>query len=217
MAVVSIKEALRLGKIEAKLYLDDPNGNLGTTIIYDLARNFIVSPDLDLAFTGSKGWSLWNKSEKNQTNGISNLSEILVDEKATNLFGSKQRIYARINGRVIIHQVTLDDFQMICTGTNNKDAGANIPLRARSGGPGRPTTRHLVLPHFRERVENNRCEKGVGKEAEYLSGWLQQEYPHEHQLGSNSIENWIRDVFKKARAGKVPEHMWENMLKPKSH
>lgn len=73
------------------------------------------------------------------------------------------------------------------------------PLTYRSGGPGRPSSMHLVEAEFRRRCDFGTVEVSMAKEAVYLAAWLQSAHPNAPPLTPKTITNRLLPTFR-ARA-----------------
>lgn len=68
-----------------------------------------------------------------------------------------------------------------------------------SGGPGRPSSMHLVMPEFDRRCRQNKLLSKLTHEAKYLSDWLKENFPSAPPLTAKTIENRIRPRYRVAQ------------------
>lgn len=66
----------------------------------------------------------------------------------------------------------------------------------RTGAPGRPTSKHLVLAELERRSAAGPLEETLAGEAHLLSSWLRRNHPGMPQLTDRSTENVIRARFR---------------------
>lgn len=65
--------------------------------------------------------------------------------------------------------------------------------RYRTGSPGRPGSKHLVIAEFNRRVAAGVVEAKLVDEARILEAWLKETHPQGHPMKTSSIENLIRE------------------------
>ena len=70
---------------------------------------------------------------------------------------------------------------------------------ARTGGPGRPTSIHLVEREFERRIQANQVKERVGLQAAALREWFIRTHPDLPPPEKKTIENRIRSSFNKAK------------------
>ncbi|ESZ17791.1 hypothetical protein X735_12540 [Mesorhizobium sp. L2C085B000] len=68
-----------------------------------------------------------------------------------------------------------------------------------TGGPGRPTSLHLVEIEFRRRRDAGQLKASLAGECDHLAAWLKSTHPSRPQMTSKTIQNRIRAEFKSAR------------------
>ena len=66
----------------------------------------------------------------------------------------------------------------------------------RTGAPGRPSSRHLVLEEHQNRVHLGCTAHSRAQEAAELSKWLEREHPGAPQLRPRSIGTWLPRTFR---------------------
>ena len=69
----------------------------------------------------------------------------------------------------------------------------------KTGLPGKPTIKHLILAQFQERVEQGTFELKLKDEAEALCNWARDKHPNAPRPQPPSIRNAIRDDYRKAK------------------
>ena len=72
--------------------------------------------------------------------------------------------------------------------------------RYRSGGPGRPTSMHLVEQEFRSRRDRNIVAPSIKAESEALAQWLKERYPDAPPLRPKTIKNRLASEYRQWRA-----------------
>lgn len=77
------------------------------------------------------------------------------------------------------------------------ESGSELP--SRTGVPGRPTSKHLVLDELVRCAAQGRLQKTLAEQARCLSRWLKDNHPTEPQMETASLENAIRDVYRAAK------------------
>jgi hypothetical protein len=77
---------------------------------------------------------------------------------------------------------------------------AEEPLR--TGAPGRPTSRHLILAELERRALAGIMDAKVGAEARALAAWLKETHPQYPPTTASTAENIIRDRHKVLKATK---------------
>ena len=65
----------------------------------------------------------------------------------------------------------------------------------RTGAPGRPSSRQLVLDALEDRISKKQLSSKIADEARYLETWLKKEYPKAPRLKAGGIANVIRKIF----------------------
>ncbi|AOG04380.1 hypothetical protein [Bosea sp. RAC05] len=70
------------------------------------------------------------------------------------------------------------------------------PLTYRSGGPGRPSSMHLVEAEFRRRCALATVEVSMAKESVYLAAWLRSAHPTAPPLTPKTIQNRLLSAFR---------------------
>jgi hypothetical protein len=80
--------------------------------------------------------------------------------------------------------------------------GAEEPTDAsdRTGGQGRPTSRHLVEMEFQRRAMAREVADTLKAEAQVLSAWLTRTHVRLAQMTPKTVENCIRKPYKLAKA-----------------
>lgn len=74
------------------------------------------------------------------------------------------------------------------------------PDSYRTGGPGRPTIRHLIKQEFKRRVaDKEEIAPSLTEEAEALKRWAAEMYRDVPEVSAHTIENHIRDLYRKAK------------------
>ncbi len=76
--------------------------------------------------------------------------------------------------------------------------------RYRTGVPGRPGSRHLVLEEFRKRAAASSLEGTLAGEARAIVAWLHANHPNAHPLTQKSAENLLREEYRAARQSLRP-------------
>lgn len=76
------------------------------------------------------------------------------------------------------------------------------PLSYRSGGPGRPSSVHLVEAEFRRRCALATVEGSMAKESVYLAAWLQSAHPNAPPLTPKTITNRLLPTFRARTASR---------------
>lgn len=71
----------------------------------------------------------------------------------------------------------------------------------RTGLPGRPSIAHLVDDEFCRRAKAGECEKTLTKEAKAIHEWVTENHPNAPHSTPKTIENHIRDDYRKFRNG----------------
>lgn len=66
------------------------------------------------------------------------------------------------------------------------------PMINKAGTPGRPTSMHLVQLEYRARWDRGEANVSIGAEAQVLSEWLRNTYPHAPPLTPKTIANRLR-------------------------
>lgn len=72
-----------------------------------------------------------------------------------------------------------------------------------SGGPGRPSSMHLIVKEMHARAERGELCPGVAAEAKALIEWLKAKYPHMSPAGPKSVENAIRADYRRLKQPKA--------------
>ncbi len=62
----------------------------------------------------------------------------------------------------------------------------------RTGAPGRPTARLLVMAEHRQRIEKGVANDILAREAEHLAAWLREIHPNAPPMTTGTIKNVIR-------------------------
>ncbi len=73
----------------------------------------------------------------------------------------------------------------------------------RTGVPGRPTSKHLILHEHRRRIEEGEANEVLVREAEYLDAWLRETHPDAPPMTVLTIKNRIREqhnAWKRSKA-----------------
>ena len=70
----------------------------------------------------------------------------------------------------------------------------------RTGLPGKPTIKHLMLAEFSKRVEKGTFELKLEDEAEALCNWAKNKHPKAPRPKPPSVRNAIRDEYQKAKS-----------------
>ena len=65
-----------------------------------------------------------------------------------------------------------------------------------TGLRGRPSSKHLFLPYFAERLRRDECLKPIGAEASYVEAWLRNEHPKAAPATAKTIEEEIRAQYR---------------------
>lgn len=76
------------------------------------------------------------------------------------------------------------------------------PEQYRSGMPGQPTSKHLILEELEARARRGALAPGVGKEARQLGEWLIKEHPNAPQPYDRTIERIISKRYRELRPKK---------------
>lgn len=69
----------------------------------------------------------------------------------------------------------------------------------KSGTVGRPTSMHLIVAEFDERVLRGQVEVTLSKQAEVLADWMRQTHRSYPPAGRKAIENKLRDTYRRAK------------------
>jgi hypothetical protein len=72
--------------------------------------------------------------------------------------------------------------------------------RYKSGGPGRPTSMHLVEQEFRSRRDRNVVASSIKAESEALAEWLKEHHPDAPPLKLKTIKNRMASEYRQWRA-----------------
>lgn len=86
-----------------------------------------------------------------------------------------------------------------------EDVGTIWPpffARRRGGGPGRPSSMDLVEHEFERRKDAGEVEATLTAQARTLASWLRELHPVEVPVTAKTIENRIRERYRKAKAPK---------------
>lgn len=76
---------------------------------------------------------------------------------------------------------------------------AEAPAMLKTGGPGRPTSISLALAEYERRRDNSECCATVSEEARVLHKWFLLHHPKQPANTVRTIENRIREDFRKHR------------------
>jgi hypothetical protein len=74
---------------------------------------------------------------------------------------------------------------------------------AKSGLPGRPTSRSLYLAKLNERAETGEVADTLKAEAEFLFRWLKTTHPTYPSSGTSAIRNMIREDYNRSKKPKI--------------
>jgi hypothetical protein len=74
---------------------------------------------------------------------------------------------------------------------------------AKSGLPGRPTSKSLYLVKLNERAETGEVADTLKAEAEFLFQWLKTTYPTHPLSGTSAIRNMIREDYNRSKKPKI--------------
>ncbi|MCP3994915.1 MAG: hypothetical protein GY722_07605 [bacterium] len=69
----------------------------------------------------------------------------------------------------------------------------------RTGAPGRPGSKHLILAEFERRMADGSLEPTVREQGEDLAEWLLREHPAAAPIKPKTAENAIRALYRSAR------------------
>lgn len=70
----------------------------------------------------------------------------------------------------------------------------------RSGAPGRPSSMHLILTEFQERIRGRRVESTLAEQARLLLAWLIEQHPTAARPTTKTVANRIRQAYRRAMA-----------------
>jgi len=71
---------------------------------------------------------------------------------------------------------------------------------ARTGLPGRPSSKNLYEKKLAERIETGQLSQSLEEEAKFLREWLQKTHPAAPPGGLSALKNNIRHLYKKGKA-----------------
>ena len=69
--------------------------------------------------------------------------------------------------------------------------------RYRTGAPGRPGSKHIVLKEFMRRAKRGDAEETIAAESHVLSDWLREKHPLAHPITPRTVENAIRVEYRR--------------------
>ena len=72
----------------------------------------------------------------------------------------------------------------------------------KSGMPGRPSPKHLYLKEMKRRAKEDLLQDSLAQEARDLWDWMDQKHPELNRGRVKSIENVIRDDYRRLQAAK---------------
>ena len=72
----------------------------------------------------------------------------------------------------------------------------------RTGLPGRPGIKHLILQEFLKRVESRKVLSTLNEQAQALQAWASQAHPEAPPASIGTIRNHIRNAYRRAHARK---------------
>jgi hypothetical protein len=81
-------------------------------------------------------------------------------------------------------------------------AAAALAGPHKSGGVGRPTSRHLVEAEMKRRHDNGLMLTTLQGEAEALAAWLREDHPTEPRLTAKAIRNSLHQHYRSLRANR---------------
>jgi hypothetical protein len=87
----------------------------------------------------------------------------------------------------------------LATRRTSTPTAAPLPETYRTGMPGHPTSKHLVIDEFRRRAAEGQLEATVAAEAKLLAEWLGREHPRAAPATHRTIENQIRGEYRRLR------------------
>jgi hypothetical protein len=77
------------------------------------------------------------------------------------------------------------------------DAGVSGKRKTyQTGAQGRPTSRHIVLPEARRRLDAGDCPKTLAEFSRQLADWLEKTEPAAASMTPKAIENNIREIWR---------------------
>jgi len=80
-------------------------------------------------------------------------------------------------------------------------ATAPQPPEPTTGAPGRPSSMHLVEAEFERRCTAGTLAPTLKEQARLLEEWFRRQYPETQPVTAKTIDNRLRDPFRRARGG----------------
>ncbi len=75
------------------------------------------------------------------------------------------------------------------------------PPEPTTGAPGRPSSMHLVEAEFERRCATETLAPTLKEQARLLEEWFRRQYPETQPVTAKTIENRLRDPFRRAKGG----------------
>ena len=75
------------------------------------------------------------------------------------------------------------------------------PPEPTTGAPGRPSSMHLVEAEFERRCAAGTLAPTLKEQARLLEDWFRRQYPETQPVTAKTIENRLRDPFRRAKGG----------------
>jgi hypothetical protein len=96
--------------------------------------------------------------------------------------------------------VTASNFELVGVYVAEAQAPVAEATRQTTGGPGRPTSIHLIEGEFERRSAAGTLEPNLTKESNTLAEWFKETHPDLTQVKAKTIENKLRSRYRLARA-----------------
>ncbi|MBF0561000.1 MAG: hypothetical protein HQL37_03070 [Alphaproteobacteria bacterium] len=76
-----------------------------------------------------------------------------------------------------------------------------LPPEPTTGAPGKPSSMHLVEAEFERRCAAGTLAPTLKEQARLLEDWFRRQYPETQPVTAKTIENRLRDTFRRAKGG----------------
>jgi hypothetical protein len=150
-----------------------------------------INPRIDAETTTE---SLWASEDDRWRNLRQRLENAVEQCKASCVFDAAMEQQVQ----------SLDDqWRIVCDRRKvlpRKNAGTE-PYR--TGAPGRPTSRQLIEGEFDRRVAAGDLLSTLAAEAQHLERWLRSDHPGTPSMTAHTIENTIRDKYRRHRNPRI--------------